>query len=204
MDSQYNKGSRKRGSSSFVSRSFRRHENLPGGMHRLWKIHSGLVRTLTWDADGYIMPLGFWGPGSIVGTPLVRVRPFEIQCMTKVAAEQMSALQPLPQSVILAQTHQSMELLRILHHRQTDVRLLQFLCWLVREFGEEASEGRCLPLKVTHQEIADAISSTRVTVTRFLKQFDLEGRLHWSGKKRIIYQQTLDGQKSPIFQEKIA
>ncbi|MCT7950717.1 Crp/Fnr family transcriptional regulator [Ancylothrix sp. C2] len=62
-------------------------------------------------------------------------------------------------------------------HRTID-RLLGLLTLLVEEYGEpcewiqkgEVQRGYCLPWSLTHSQIASAIGSTRVTVTRLMGQ----------------------------------
>ncbi|MEO0456118.1 MAG: Crp/Fnr family transcriptional regulator [Cyanobacteria bacterium P01_A01_bin.114] len=170
---------------------FKRRETLPLNGQALWKIHEGFVRIISWDEEGYVIPVSFWGPGSLVGTELILMHPYEIQCITPVSAERMNHLPQLPANVMVDQTRQALALLRILHCRHVDCRLLQFICWLTDRFGYPVPEGRLLPIKITHQELADAIGTTRVTITRFLKQFEIDGLMRWSAKSRVIYGPTL-------------
>ncbi|MEM9164009.1 MAG: Crp/Fnr family transcriptional regulator [Cyanobacteria bacterium P01_F01_bin.4] len=171
--------------------TFKRRETLPLQGRSLWKIHEGFVRIITWDEEGYVIPVSFWGPGSWVGAELILMHPYEIQCITSVSAERINNLLQLPPNMMVDQTHQALALLRILHCRHVDCRLLQFICWLADRFGHPVPEGRLLPLKMTHQELADAIGTTRVTITRFLKQFEIDGLMQWSGKSRVVYGSTL-------------
>ncbi|MEM9909123.1 MAG: Crp/Fnr family transcriptional regulator [Cyanobacteria bacterium P01_D01_bin.44] len=156
------------------------------------------MRIITWDEEGYVIPVSFWGPGSLVGTELILMHPYEIQCITSVSAEQMSSLSQLPANVMVEQTHQALALLRILHCRHIDCRLLQFIGWLANRFGHPVPEGRLIPMKITHQELADAIGTTRVTITRFLKQFEIDGLMQWSAKSRVVYTSTLHRMQASI------
>jgi CRP-like cAMP-binding protein len=47
-------------------------------------------------------------------------------------------------------------------------RLVSFLLILCRDFGVPDPQGVTIDLKLSHQAIAEAIGSTRVTVTRLL------------------------------------
>ncbi|NEP18479.1 MAG: Crp/Fnr family transcriptional regulator [Leptolyngbya sp. SIO4C1] len=170
---------------------FKRRDKLPLSGQMRWRIHEGFVRIITWDEEGYTIPTSFWGPGSLIGAELVLIQPHEIECITSVTAERVSPAAQLPATALVDQTHQALTLLRILHSRHVGYRLLQFICWLTERFGAPVPGGRMLPLKITHQELADAIGTTRVTTTRFLKQFELDGLLQWSGKSRVIYAATL-------------
>lgn len=59
--------------------------------------------------------------------------------------------------------------LNTLGQRHTIERLLGYLTLLIEEFGEPCDEGYCLPFPLTHAQIASAIGTTRVTVTRLMK-----------------------------------
>lgn len=60
--------------------------------------------------------------------------------------------------------------LNTLGQRHTIERLLGYLTLLIEEFGEPCDEGYYLPFPLTHAQIASAIGTTRVTVTRLMKE----------------------------------
>lgn len=59
-------------------------------------------------------------------------------------------------------------MIETLAHRDMGSRLVSFLLVLCRDFGLPNQEGITVDLKLSHQAIAEAIGSTRVTVTRLL------------------------------------
>ncbi|MGL6337941.1 MAG: global nitrogen regulator NtcA [Waterburya sp.] len=59
-------------------------------------------------------------------------------------------------------------MIETLAHRDMGSRLVSFLLILCRDFGVPTEEGIKIDLKLSHQAIAEAIGSTRVTVTRLL------------------------------------
>jgi global nitrogen regulator NtcA len=59
-------------------------------------------------------------------------------------------------------------MIETLAHRDMASRLVSFLLILCRDFGVPNSNGITIDLKLSHQAIAEAIGSTRVTVTRLL------------------------------------
>lgn len=172
---------------------FKRYENLhyrsDGG---LWRIQSGYVRSLTWNLEGDSVPLGFWAEGDIVGHAIAQMHPYEAQCLTAVTAEYLGSACGLSQATLLAQVRQSNDLLRIAHCRQSERRLLQFICWLAIAFGESTPAGRRILLKLTHQEIAETIGATRVTVTRLLKALERNGKINWTPHEKMIYSKTFE------------
>lgn len=59
-------------------------------------------------------------------------------------------------------------MIETLAHRDMESRLVSFLLILCRDFGIPCGDGITIELKLSHQAIAEAIGSTRVTVTRLL------------------------------------
>ncbi|MFM7886919.1 MAG: helix-turn-helix domain-containing protein, partial [Pseudanabaena sp.] len=57
---------------------------------------------------------------------------------------------------------------------------------LTSRFGEEDRHGRLLGLQLTHQELAELIGSTRVTVTRIINDLEKAGVLSRKGRKLIF------------------
>ncbi|MBE9076919.1 Crp/Fnr family transcriptional regulator [Romeria aff. gracilis LEGE 07310] len=173
---------------------FDRREQLPLRAGGCWQIQSGTVRSLTWNPSGDLVPLGFWGAGSLVGYPAMPNHLYEIHCLTPVEAKFMEVgeMAHPDRSIWLDQARQAEALLRISHCRHVETKLLQFICWLAEDFGRSTPEGRLLLLKLTHQEIAESIGATRVTVTRFLKRLEAQGKIFWSGQEKRIQQETFE------------
>ncbi|MBX2862876.1 MAG: Crp/Fnr family transcriptional regulator [Leptolyngbyaceae cyanobacterium MAG.088] len=171
--------------------TFKRRDRIAADIYTLWQVRSGLVRTITWNDDGEVVPLGLWSPGSVIGIPISQVEPFEIQCMSATELVRLPLDYPLTVDMLLQHAAQVNRLLRIMHCRQVQDRLLQFSCWLAETFGQPTSHGRLITIRLTHQEIAETIGTSRVTVTRFIKQLDAEGLLHWSGQERFVSNRAL-------------
>jgi CRP/FNR family transcriptional regulator, global nitrogen regulator len=78
-------------------------------------------------------------------------------------------------------------MIETLAHRDMGSRLASFLLILCRDFGvPNGSNGITIDLKLSHQAIAEAIGSTRVTVTRLLGDLrDCENQVISIDKKKI-------------------
>lgn len=163
-------------STNLRQRPFSRHDLIPLPPDALWKITWGVVRTLTWSDEGTLTALGYWGVGDVVGQPLSTIKPYQIECLTSVEVNCIPAHQ-YHQSLdaILSHIQQAEELLSIIHQERVQCRLEQFLVWLARRFGRRVNTGQLIDLRLTHQAISESISTTRVTVTRLLNQFEREG-----------------------------
>ena len=86
--------------------------------------------------------------------------------------------------VMLSHIHQMQELLRV-RHGLIQQRLLQFLDWLANKFGFRIQQGRIIPLRLTHQDLAEVLGTTRVTVTRLLQQLQRQGIIN-QGNHQIL------------------
>ncbi|TYQ23672.1 Crp/Fnr family transcriptional regulator [Pseudanabaena sp. UWO311] len=168
---------------------FKRYEYIPLRSDVLWRIKTGIVRTMTWDEDGNQIILGLWNEGDIVGSLMSTLDPYQMQCLNDVEVEILpSILWEQASSAIIDHCQQTQQLLNIAHCRTTDVKLKKFLIWLSRKFGKSCDRGMTICLKLTHQDIADTISSTRVTMTRSLNQLRLQGLLSWENHYLTLHQ----------------
>ncbi len=171
-------------------RLFKRREHIPLYGNGLWQIDAGVVHAYTLTDDGNVISLGFWGAGDSVGSPFACIHPYEVECLTDVKAHgfRPDECWNLNQ-LVLCHLHQAQELLRI-RNGQVSQRLQQLLDWLADKFGYESEQGRLIQLYLTHQDIANTIGTTRVTITRLLKQFEQEGQLCWVRKHYILWCRT--------------
>lgn len=78
-------------------------------------------------------------------------------------------------------------MIETLAHRDMASRLVSFLLILCRDFGVPTSEGIRIDLKLSHQAIAEAIGSTRVTVTRLLGDLRDQEMISIHKKKITVY-----------------
>jgi len=166
---------------------FARRSLLPLGENYLWQIESGVVRTLTWLEDGTTITLGLWGVGDVVSRVLSKAEPYQIECLTPVEA----TILPLDRwhqvnESLISHIQQFQEFLEILHCRSVDASLLRLLNWLANKFGHAVERGQLINLRLTHQEIAEIIGTTRVTVTRVLNEFEHQGIIERLPRKFIV------------------
>ena len=82
-------------------------------------------------------------------------------------------------------------MIETLAHRDMGSRLVSFLLILCRDFGIPSGQGITVDLKLSHQAIAEAIGSTRVTVTRLLGELR-ENNLISIEKKKITVHNPME------------
>jgi CRP-like cAMP-binding protein len=155
---------------------FNSKELLPIKPDRIWKIETGVVRSMTWNQEGKVMTLGFWGEGDLVGGPLSQMNPYNLECLTPVQVLEISPNSHLQQA-LLVHAWKSEKFLSIIHQLSVTDRFLSLLEWLSAEFGHplDNNQGTLINLRMTHQDFADTIGSSRVTITRLLSHFEQAG-----------------------------
>ncbi|MBV9384958.1 MAG: Crp/Fnr family transcriptional regulator [Chroococcidiopsidaceae cyanobacterium CP_BM_ER_R8_30] len=178
--------------SKITRQTFTRRSLLPLKQDFLWKIETGVVRTLTWLEDGNCINLGLWGPGDVVGRILSNADPYQIECLTLVEATLLPNLSwSQTTDAMILHIQRSGELIEILHCRQAEVSLLRLFAWLAKRFGQEVEQGKLIDLRLTHQEIAELLGLTRVTVTRLLNDFEKQGIIQRVQRKFIVLHEQL-------------
>ena len=167
--------------------TFRRCELIPLKPNALLRIERGAVRALTWSEDGTTVTLGYWGAGDVLGKPLSGVQLCRIECLSRVEASYISPNQWYQAlDDIFRHIQQMEELFCIVRCGRVHDRLQQLLIWLAGKFGRNVEQGQLIDLRLTHQEIAEVVGTTRVTVTRLLSQFEQEGIIYRPRRHLIV------------------
>lgn len=153
-----------------------------------WQIVAGFVRTLSYLEDGTIVPLGIWGAGDIVGVSVGASRSNQqIECLTHVEVVPAAIINAQQLNAMLtAQLQQTEELMIIRSIRRIDPALIKLLGWLANRFGRTIDRGQLLELRLTHQDIAELLGATRVTITRSLQQLEAQGLIERLSVRQIL------------------
>ncbi|MFM7580870.1 MAG: Crp/Fnr family transcriptional regulator, partial [Microcystaceae cyanobacterium] len=86
----------------------------------------------------------------------------------------------------LQRLRQTERLLAIAGLKRVDERLMALLRLLAQEMGEPTAEGIRLSVRLTHQALANAISTTRVTITRLIGDLQTQQVIHFDGDRHLI------------------
>jgi CRP-like cAMP-binding protein len=153
--------------------------SLPPLVDSVWLIEQGTVRTLTWNDNGQVTTVGFWGQGDIVGLPLTRLTPYQMECLTLVTVTELTfdTQTRYWHQLLLKHLWHSQELFNVVQISCLGERLLQLLHWLASRFGAQTPQGVLLPPLLTHQQLSEVLGSSRVTVTRLLNALERQGHL---------------------------
>ena len=162
-------------------------EEIPPQTDLLWSIVSGVVKSYTVSEEGALITLGFWGTQDLVGESLSTVEPYVSKCISNVEAIAVPQSQwGLVSQNLWHQAKQIQHLTFIVRNNRIAQRLWLLLEWLASKFGREIKPGKLIDFKLTHQELAEAIGTTRITVTKTLNQFEREGLILRPKSKCII------------------
>lgn len=174
--------------------TYARGDSIPLHPQILWQVREGLVKLHTLTEKNEETLIGLLGPGmpfSLCSTflPVYQATALTEVQLTLFSLAQIKAFPVLAQQLLpkLNQRVQQMEaLLAVAGQRQVKDRLYLFLRLLQREVGEPTAQGTRLTLRLTHEEIANACCTSRVTITRLLGELQKQGKLAIDAKSHII------------------
>ncbi|WNZ25369.1 Crp/Fnr family transcriptional regulator [Leptolyngbya sp. NK1-12] len=155
----------------------------------------GVVQLGTLYDSGDEALLGLACPSMPFGLPLSLIRPYQAAALTDVDLMRLTMAE-IEQSPMLAQSifrhltrrlQQTEAVLAMVGYRRVEDRLRHLLLLLKQEIGQPATaNGTRLGIRLTHQQLANAIGTTRVTVTRLLSQLQEEGWLTVDSTRHIV------------------
>ena len=162
-------------------------EQLPLIEDSLWFITSGVVKSYTIEEYDVITTLGFWGVQDVVSQCLSSIEPYFLECLTDVEAIAI----PQPQwsevsDAIIHHGQQTQQFIYMMRASRVHKRLWLLLQWLGNKFGQKSETGRLISFRLTHQELANTLGTTRITVTKILSRFEREGLIFRPNKRSIV------------------
>ncbi|MFE4107814.1 Crp/Fnr family transcriptional regulator [Almyronema epifaneia] len=160
-------------------------QSIPLRAHEIILVCRGVVQLFTIQPDGSETLLGLAGASSPLGLPLTTVDPYWADALTDVDILPLSMAEVESSPVLMAglfrqmtrRLQQSEAWLALSGKRLVGDRLRHLLMLIADEFGQVDERGIRINIRLTHHQIATAIGTTRVTVTRLLKDFKAEGWL---------------------------
>lgn len=169
-------------------------QSIPMHSHEIWVLCRGVVQLSTFHPCGDEVLLGLISPSMPFGLPLTLIDPYhaialsdvDLMRLTMVEVEQSATLSQGLFKHLSRRLQQTEALLASVNHRRVEDRLRQFLLLLKDEIGQPAGTGSRISVRLTHQHLANAIGSTRVTVTRALGMLQEEGWLTIGRDRHIV------------------
>ena len=161
----------------------------------IWQVYRGVIQLSKVKQDGSETVIGWITANGTFGSYLENpTESYRAVAMSNVYARkyllQDVARDPRLARQFLAQFSdrlvKSKQLLSIIAIKRVDERLRQLLLMLEREMGQPVEEGIKLQARFTHQQLAEAICTTRVTITRVLGDFQNKGAIALDSNRHII------------------
>lgn len=175
-------------------------EIIPLKPQTIWLVCQGLVKLNTMNENGEEILVGLAKPSTAFGPGLTSLQIYQATALSNdvqlasISLTEVAASPRLAQS-LLSQINQRLRqtesLVAIAGRRRVTDRLYALLQLLKDEIGEPIPSGCRLSARLTHQDLADACCSTRVTVTRLLNQLEREGKIGFDSKHHMILKKDL-------------
>ena len=160
----------------------------------IWLVVRGMVKLTALTIHGDEIVLGLAGANEPFGDPLAGVEAYsalaladsDLLCLPVREIHSDPALAVAMLQAVSQRYRQSQSLLGLMGLRRVEERLRGFLELLASEYGQPCAQGLRLNVRLTHQELASALGTTRVTVTRVLGVLREEGWLQLDGQRRLV------------------
>jgi CRP-like cAMP-binding protein len=172
-----------------------RGEAIPLVEEGVWQVYRGVSQLSQVSETGEEILLGWAQPGHFFGLWLTYIEAYQAKALSEIYLRwyNLNEIESSPQltQMMLNQMsrrlRQTEALLAIAGLKRVEDRLLQLLKLLKEEMGQTVDEQRTrLTIRLTHQNIASAIGTTRVTVTRLLGDFQRQGIISIDNDRHII------------------
>jgi PAS domain S-box-containing protein len=170
-------------------------EFIPLEPSQLYVVCKGLVKLTTISESGEEVLVGLVGSSMPFGSSLTSLTTYqaialspnvELVCISLAEIGTSPGLSQALLPQISDRLRQTETLLAISGKRHVKDRLDYFLLFLKKEFGQKVAEGTRLSIRLTHQELADACCTTRVTITRLLSKLQQQGKVTFDCKHHIL------------------
>jgi PAS domain S-box-containing protein len=162
----------------------------------LWVVRQGLVKLSTLNERGEEVLVGLLSSSMPFGSSLTDLPTYQAIALSdkveliNVPLCEFDASPQLAQSLlpqISQRLRQTESLLAISGRRHVQDRLHYLLLFLKEKFGQKVAQGTRLSMRLTHQELADACCTTRVTITRLLGSLQKQGKIAFDSQNRILF-----------------
>ena len=186
--------------------SFRRGQTIPKLFEDFWQVERGLLQLQTQNTQGQVIVLGWLQEGSFWGEALTKLSNIEAIALCdcsvyRIAPQTIQSSDSLKQLFLnqaVHRLHQTEYLLAITGLRPIEERLIKLLLFLKEELGQPDGENIRIRCRFTHKNLADAIGTTRVTVTRLFKDFQDKSWLFFDEDRHLIITNIFPTEQSII------
>jgi CRP-like cAMP-binding protein len=162
----------------------------------IWQVYRGVVQLSRVQQDGREVISGWVTAngvfGNVVDTSLVDRAVALGDVYAKCYSAHDIARYPLLGRQFVTQFSdrliKSQQLLTIIARSRVEDRLKDLLSLLKQDIGQSVDHGVRLPVRFTHQHLAEAIHTTRVTITRIIGSFQEQDLIYFDRDRHIVIQ----------------
>ncbi len=175
---------------------YHRGEQIPLDHQGLWQVYRGTVELSTTQPGGEEVLLGWVQPSSFFGMWLTHLDVYAARSLSDVYLRWffLSEIEASPHlgsqlaTSLARRLRQTEAMLAIAGQRRVEDRLCHLLHLLKDEMGQTSDGGIRIEMRFTHQTLANAIGTTRVTITRLLGKLQRQGCITFDRDRHIIIQ----------------
>ena len=171
-----------------------RGESISLNLTTLWYVCQGCVKLSTVCETGEEVMVGLAGEGMVFGSSLTTLHTYQATALSEVELVSIDlaeiAASPNLSHTLLPKINQRLRqtefFLVIAGRRRVQDRFQELLVLLKQEIGQPVADGVRLSVRFTHEELASACCTTRVTVTRLMGNLQQQGKICLDSKHHII------------------
>ena len=163
-----------------------------------WQVARGVVQLSKISCGGDEIILGWATANNYFGNLVSKETNYRAQALSNTYVRWCSpseiAKSPHLARILMTQLSQRLiqaeHLLTITGVQRVSERLWQLLLLLKEEIGQSVVNGTRLTIRFTHQDLANIICASRVTVTRILGDFQEKGLINIDSTRHIIMREN--------------
>lgn len=157
-------------------------------------LKTGVVKLTTLTEHGHEVLLGMIHPGMPFGASFTSLPVYEAIALSDVEllaiplseVKNSAPLIELLFNKVGQRLQQTESLLAVLGERNLETRLWRLLQLLEQAVGVPIETGVCLSIRLTHQDLANACCTTRVTISHLIGKLQRNGMITFNQQRRLI------------------
>lgn len=176
-------------------------EEIPLISQGVWQVNRGVVQLGQFNLSGEETLLGWVQSFNFFGLWLTSIDTYQAKALSDVylkwyglnEIETSSSLSQMILNQVVTRIRQTEYLLAIAGIKKVEDRLMELLKLLGKDMSETINNHRRITVRFTHQNLANVIGTTRVTVTRILGDFQRQGLISFDQDRHIIIHHKKSG-----------
>jgi len=169
-------------------------EIIPNNWQAIWYLCRGFVKLSTLCETGEEVLIGLAVEEMVFGSEMTSLKTYQATALSDVELVSIYLAEiaacPILTHTLLPKFNQRLQqtesLLVLSGRRRVHDRLYSLLRLLKQQTGQPLLEGTRLSVRLTHEDLATACCTTRVTITRLLNKLQKQGKISFDAKKHMI------------------